>query len=115
MQTLVSREQQLPVCCNQHSHTFIKQIFICFKNDIILTTVNHTNDARPATSAAQLAVAYASDAAPYSSISLQTRSDSAVISMELSMNNRQPSAQFFDPVTRQFSCSESAHAPRGGV
>jgi hypothetical protein len=63
MQTLVSREQQTPARV-AHSQTFIKQIFICFKNDIILTTVDHTNDARPATSAVQLAVAYACDAGP---------------------------------------------------
>ena len=94
---------------------FFKQIFICFKNDIIVTTVHHTNDARSATSAAQLAVAYACDAASSFSSGLQMRSYSVVIPMELSMNNRQPSAQFFNPVTRRFSCSESAHAPRGGV
>ena len=73
------------------------------------------NDARPAASAAQLAVAYASDAASSFSSGLQMRSYSVVISMELSMNNRQPSAQFFNSVTRQFSCSEGAHAPRGRV
>jgi hypothetical protein len=64
MQTLVSRDQQSPVCRDQHSETSIKQIFICFKIDIILTTVNRTNDVRPAASAAQLAVAYECDAAP---------------------------------------------------
>jgi hypothetical protein len=64
MQTLASREQQSSVGRHQHSQTFIKQISIRFKNDTILTTVDHTNDARPATSAAQLAVAYACDAAP---------------------------------------------------
>ena len=47
----------------QRSRYFFKQIFVCFKNDIIVTTVHHTNDARSATSAAQLAVAYACDAA----------------------------------------------------
>ena len=76
---------------------FFKQIFVCFKNDIIITTVHHTNDARSATSAAQLAVAYACDAASSFSSGLQMRSYSVVIPMELSMNNRQPSAQFFNP------------------
>jgi hypothetical protein len=56
-----------------------KQIFVCFKNDIIVTTVHHTNDARSATSAAQLAVAYASDAASSFSSGLQMRSYSVVI------------------------------------
>src|SRR5215813_13416635 len=116
MQTLVSRAQQQQYGdCNQRSQYFFKQIFVCFKNDIIVTAVNHTNDARSATSAAQLAVAYACDAASSFSSGLQMRSYSVVIQMELSMNNRQPSAPFFNPVTRRFSCSESAHAPGGGV
>jgi len=116
MQTLVFRaQQQQSSDCDQRSRYFFKQIFVCFKNDIIVTTVHHTNDAHSATSAAQLAVAYACDAASSFSSGLQKRSYSVVIPMELSMNNRQPSAQFFNPVTRQFSCSESAHAPGGGV
>ena len=94
---------------------FIKQIFVCFKNDIIRATVHHTNDVRSATSAAQLAVAYACDAASSFSSGLQMRSYSVVTPMELSMNNRQPSAQFFNPVAPQFSCSENDYAPRGGV
>ena len=97
------------------SDILLKQILVCFKNDIILTTVHHTNDARSATSAAQLAVAYACGVASSFSSGLLMRSYRVVIPMELSMNNRQPSAQFFNPVTRRFSCSESTHAPRGGV
>src|SRR5215467_1658052 len=102
MQTLVSRERQSPVRLDQHSYIFIKQIFICFKNDIILTTVDHTNDARPATSAAQPAVAHACDAAPSFSSGLQIRSCSVVISMELSMNNRR-TVDFFLAASRSSS------------
>src|SRR6516225_6285592 len=115
MQTLVSRaQQQQPDDCDQRYY-FFKQILVCFKNDIIVTRVLHTNDARSATSAAQLAVAYACDVASSFSSGLQMLYYSVVTSMELSMNNRQLSAQFFNPVTRRFSCSESAHAPRGGI
>ena len=63
MQARVSREQQSLVCRDHHAQTFVKQTFICFKNDIVLATVDRANDARPATSAAQLAVAYVCDAA----------------------------------------------------
>ena len=56
------------------SDILLKQILVCFKNDIIVTTVHHTNDARSATSAAQLAVAHACDAASSFSIGLQMRS-----------------------------------------
>ena len=47
---------------------FVKQIFICCKNDIIIITVNHTNDARSATFAAQHHLAHACDAAPRSRV-----------------------------------------------
>ena len=69
MQTLVSRaEQQSRACFDQHSQHFIKQIFTRFKNDIIIITVSHTNDARSATFAAQHHGALARDAAPGSRV-----------------------------------------------
>jgi hypothetical protein len=99
---------------SQHSSTFIKQISICSKNDVILTTVHRTNDARPPLPQHNLPWRTHATLHPNSRVVCKY-APGVAISMELSMNNRQPSTQFFSPVTRRFSSSESTHAPRGGV
>jgi hypothetical protein len=117
MQTLASREHQSLVCRDQHSQTFIKQIFIL---DEIREKIFKYYAAKSMDEVCEMLV----EGSLYiernpelvkSMTSFPYIASSIWVGVGISMNNRQPSPQFFNPVTLRFSCSESAHAPRGGV